>query len=129
MTAVRVLRGSARHRATRGRPWAYDDAPFMPAILLPAQVSLPERIESPEKRLMAAVLMQALDDLRLAREVRGDPRRRNGHRSESCLADVEAWFADCSGPGPFSFENICAGLALDADAIRDALRRVTGSVR
>jgi len=88
-------------------------------------MSPPEKIGSPEKRLMAAVLMQALDDLRLVRAARpGGDRGRNGHRRPSSLADVEAWFADRDGRFAFSFENICVGLGVDADAIRDALRRV-----
>src|SRR2546427_27742 len=127
MTTVRALRGFARHHATGGRPWAYDDGPFTRTSMLPAQVSPLEQIESPEKRLMAAVLMQALDDLRLTRVARlGGQRRWNGQRSKSRLADVEDWFADHDRRWLFSFESICAGLGLDADAIRDALRRVPG---
>jgi hypothetical protein len=125
MITVRAFRGSVRHQTTGGRPWAYDDAPFTPAYILPVQASPREQIKSPEKRLMAAVLMQAVDDLRLARATRLQGlRQRNGHGSESWVADVEEWFASHDGRWPFSFERICAGLGIDADAIRDALRRV-----
>jgi hypothetical protein len=64
--------------------------------------------QSPEQRLMAAVLTQAMDDLRLIR----------GYRGRSRLAQVERWFDARRQEWPFSFENLCAGLGLDADRIR-----------
>jgi len=122
MTTVRASRASARNQAHGVRPWAY--TPLAPAYILPVQISAPEQSGSPEKRLMAAVLMQALDDLRLVRAATlGGQRGRDGNRSPSGLADVEEWFADHDGRFPFSFESICVGLGIDADAIRDALRR------
>lgn len=114
--------------AIGGLPWAYDHVPFTPAYVLPVQISMSSlgQIESPEKRLLAAVLMRALDDLRLARTTSlGGHQRRSRHRRASWLADVEEWFADHDGRWPFSFESTCAGLGIDADAIRKALRRST----
>jgi hypothetical protein len=67
--------------------------------------------DSPEQRLMAAVLMQAVDDLRLVR----------GHRGRSHLSEVERWFQDHDLRWLFSFESVCVALAVDADSIRAAL--------
>ena len=67
---------------------------------------------------MGAVLQQALDDLRLAQSLRGDGQR---HHAEPWLTDVQEWFADHDAHWPFSFENICESLGVDADAIREAL--------
>jgi hypothetical protein len=67
--------------------------------------------QSPEHQLMAAVLKQALDDLRLVR----------GYRGKSCLTQVEAWFGAREPGWPFSFENLCVELGLDADLIRGVI--------
>ena len=72
---------------------------------------------SPEQHLMAAVLQQAVDDLRLGQSSRDDRQR----HTDSWLTDLEAWFADHDARRPFSFENICVNLGVDADAIREAL--------
>jgi hypothetical protein len=71
-----------------------------------------DQAESPEQRLMAAVLKQALDDLRLVR----------GYRGKTRLSEVEEWFGEHEAGWPFSFENLCVGLGLDADFIRAAVR-------
>lgn len=78
--------------------------------MLPIDVSS-DRAQSPEQRLMAAVLRQALDDLRLIR----------GYRGKTGLSEVEGWFREDEGRWPFSFSNVCMGLGLDARMIREAL--------
>jgi hypothetical protein len=68
-----------------------------------------EQAESPEQRLMAAVLKQALDDLRLVR----------GYHGKTRLSEVEGWFSDHERGWLLSFENVCGGLGFDVDAIRE----------
>ena len=80
--------------------------------MLPIDVSA-DRARSPEQKLMAAVLRQALDDLHLTRVYRG----------KTGLSEVEAWFREDEGRWPFSFSNVCTGLGLDARMIREALSR------
>jgi hypothetical protein len=40
---------------------------------------------------------------------------------------VERWVANAAMDWPFSFENVCATLGLDADYVRAGLRRVKQS--
>jgi hypothetical protein len=78
--------------------------------LLPTQ-GWTARYDSPEKRLMAAVLEDALDVY-----YRSDTKRTAGRRQEAyewIWADDPRW--------PFSFRCICDILDLDADAIRSRI--------
>jgi hypothetical protein len=84
--------------------------PFEPDIITASQwrvrhAGLPD---SPEVRLAAAVLEQAVDD----------PVRWRRRGKERCTADAPGWFARTDRAWPFSFENLCELLELDADAVR-----------
>jgi hypothetical protein len=75
----------------------------VPEALLPDQYF--DRVagggrEMPEKRLMAAVLLDAL--VRLQRE------------GSSGAAEVRAWIAGRGAGNLFSFENVCEALGIDA---------------
>jgi hypothetical protein len=70
---------------------------------------------TPEQRLMAAVLLNAINYyVRYAQAV--NPRRRWLH------ADAARWIGNRDTTWPFSFENICAVLHLDAPTLRRQLR-------
>lgn len=88
-----------------------DDAePLLASQLLP-----PNPPKTGARGLMAAMLEQAMDDLRaVARASAGAPTRWPDARTW-IEADDEAW--------PFSFVNVCDALDLEADAIRSALAR------
>jgi hypothetical protein len=89
-------------------------------VVVPVQGPNPGGRGAPERRLLVAVLEQALDDVGLVRSTtRTRPRARRlcGRRG----ANVEVWFAARNEPWPLSFENLCSHLGLDADAIRTAL--------
>jgi hypothetical protein len=76
-----------------------------------------ERVENcrePEHRLMLAVLEEALATFR-----RGLLSRRPMARK--AFFDVDAWVRDRDFDWPFSFENICATLEIDADYVRAGL--------
>jgi hypothetical protein len=67
---------------------------------------------------MLAVLESALSDWLLRRETRVAPRHGTPVAVEE---DLPGWFASTDRRWPYSFENICAALGLDADGIRRRL--------
>ncbi len=86
-------------------------------ILLPDQFYLPLscRISSPEQRLMLAVLEDAVYTiLKYAGRAGRNPRR--------LVREAEAWIAKSDPSWPFSYENICSVLGIDAAALRYRLR-------
>ena len=83
-------------------------APLLPAQLLDA----PRR--TPEQRLMAAVLEDAMRELsRPGGEWPGARTRR--------LAEIRDWFASDDVAWPFSFVNVCEALDLDVGRFRARL--------
>ncbi len=88
-------------------------------IVVPAQFfgDRNHNVFSPEKRLMLAVLEDAVFTvLKYA--------GRSSKQARRLVRDVEKWTAQRNGQWPFSFENICAVLDLDPEALRDRLRRL-----
>ena len=79
-----------------------------------------------ERRLMIAVLEDALDAYRKQLDA-GDPRGRQ------LFCEAEGWLEDTEANDLFSFENICDVLDLDAEYIRRGLHalkaRVSGRPR
>ena len=69
------------------------------------------RIEPP-RRLMAAVLQTVLDD------VRGPSRRAAGRHAHE---QARAYVASTDRSWPFSFENVCEAIGIDADLMREQL--------
>ena len=77
---------------------------------------------SPEKRLLAAVLMDAVLEFReIVRSPHedGDPR----------LHRLRAWFFAHDQKWPFSFENVCEQLDLDPNCIRNRLATLANDGR
>jgi hypothetical protein len=93
------------HAGTQGR---HDDA----------------RLVEPHRRLMVAVLQTVLDDCR------GSAHRRKAGRGPG--ADPQgtdhaiAYTTSTDRVWPFSFENICEALGLDADSLRRELHKENG---
>ena len=87
-----------------------------PVAVVPEQLVV--RTTSPEQRLLAAVLDQALQDLRIFRAVA--PSGRNA-------VAVADWFRSRDTTWPCSFESICGALGFDADAIRSRVLPPPGS--
>jgi hypothetical protein len=90
-----------------------------PDVILPSQFF--ERIKSkpsvqPEKRLMLAVMEDAI--VTFQKCLPGTTRRQR-----RLLKEVEDWFASAEAGWPFSFQNICAALDLNADYLRLGLGR------
>ena len=77
---------------------------FVPEALLPEQYFdrwAARASQSPEKRLMFAVLLDAVIQLR--------------GRNEKDAAEAEAWIRESGEDSPFAFRNICEALGIDAD--------------
>jgi hypothetical protein len=70
--------------------------------------------DMPERKLFVAVLMSAIEDFQ------GGLRSPN-HDTDPAFRKLEAWFFSRDDRWPFSFENVCAQLDLDADLIRARL--------
>lgn len=102
---------TSANEKTVERPWEF-------ACVLPTQLTSPSgRGRSPEVRLAAAVLEDAFYCV-----TRNDGARSRTQRQD--FIEARNWFFDTSRQGPFAFENVCDVLALDADAVRQRLRRV-----
>ena len=79
------------------------------------------RLGEPEKRLMVAVLQTVVDDCGGLGYRRG-----TGHEPHTNLRhtrQAKAYAASADRAWPFSFENLCDALDVDAPCLRRALRR------
>jgi len=72
------------------------------------------RSDMPERKLFVAVLMSAIEDYQ-------GGLRSSDHEEDPAFRKVEAWFFSRDVGWPFSFENVCSQLDLDADLIRARL--------
>jgi hypothetical protein len=81
----------------------------------------PMRIGEPEKRLMVAVLQTVVDDCQGSgyRQAAGHTPPTNLRRTRQ----AKAYAASADRAWPFSFENLCDALDVDALCLRRALRR------
>ena len=79
-------------------------------VILPDQ-AIPRRALAPERRLMLAVLQEAVVTY-LAGAHRSLPQH---------LRELEQWFASDDTTWPYSFGNLCDALGLDRSAVRRAL--------
>jgi len=86
------------------------------AVLPPQFFGRPPLTFQPEKRLMLAVLEDALATL--------DARAHAPHgRGRHLAREVERWVASTDTSWPFAFQNICDTLGVDAGCIRAGLSR------
>ena len=88
-------------------------------IMLPAQYANGVRLAEPHKRLMAAVLHAVVDDCR-----GGSVYRRSAGKGvieAHSIRKAVAYVASTDRAWPFSFENLCDALGVDAGALRQEL--------
>lgn len=85
--------------------------------VLGLELDRPEITASPRNRLMLAVLEEALVTFQRGLNSARVEQRRLFH-------EVERWVASDDTDWPFSFENICGSLRIDADYVRKGLRRL-----
>ena len=74
------------------------------------------KAREPERRLMAAILADAVD-------VYGDHEAARTRRDRDLLREVEAWFRSDDAAYPFSFLRICHELGIDPRWFRQVLAR------
>lgn len=92
---------------------------FQPDILLPAQYFATTKRKDdlqPEKKLMLAVLEDAIwcfQHCLLARD----------KKKQSLFSDAEEWIVEEHADGLFCFQNICEGLGLNPQYVREGLMR------
>ena len=86
-------------------------------MVLPSQylAQAARRPAEPQKRLMMAVLQAVLDDCRGTAASR---RRGDGPHDVRAYRQARAYVASDDRAWPFSFENICEAVGLDAATIR-----------
>ena len=89
--------------------------------MLPAQYSIRAggRLAEPQRRLMAAVLQAVIDDCRggsVYRRATG-----KGTIDTRAVRKALAYVASTDRSWPFSFENLCEALGLDAGGLREEL--------
>lgn len=85
-------------------------------VILPAQFFMPPTAGSePERRLRFAVLRDAL------RQLQRSLYATDAH-GQRLHQEAAAWIASPDRDEPFSFENVCDALGLEADYIRGGLR-------
>lgn len=95
----------------------YDSFPFEPDSVLPRQFfSPPTMANTPERRLMRAVLESALHEYQANKSM-------ESRRARRLFYEAEEWFRSTDTTWFFSFENICDVLELSASAIRTTLFR------
>ena len=86
------------------------------AVQFGAVAQAGEDARSPEQRLVAAVLEDAL---RMYCRCAGA----SGIRSQRLLRETAEWFASHDATWPFAFEAVCDTLGLDGEWLRGLLRR------
>jgi hypothetical protein len=92
-----------------------------PQTILPVQFHA-ARAARPERRLLLAVLNDALDTYRKHADLPGRRHRR-------LFAETEQWLFSDDVAWPFSFMNLCHALGIDADWLRRRLRSPLGATR
>ena len=91
---------------------------FVPQVVLPAQWARRSRAGLGERRLMVAVLLDAVAVYTKCR-ARGVVNRR--------FREVDRWFGSHDREWPFAFERICEVLSLDTALIRNAIDNQVGA--
>jgi hypothetical protein len=94
-----------------------DSRLFQPDVLLPTQYFATLRrkqIQEPEKRLVVAILEDAVDCYRKHLFARD-------HKARQLFEDAESWILAEDREWPFSFENICELLDLNPEYLRRGL--------
>jgi len=93
----------------------------MPVVLPTQYVRGSNARFDPYKSLMAAVLQTAVDD-RWGSVHRQVPRQWSADEIKGVRL-ATAYLASTDRAWPFSFENLCEALGLDANSLRDELRK------
>jgi hypothetical protein len=91
----------------------------MTHVMLPTQYASRVRLAEPHKRLMAAVLHAVVDDCRGGSVYRRSTGK--GVIEAHSIRKAVAYVASTDRAWPFSFENLCDALGVDAATLREEL--------
>jgi hypothetical protein len=96
-------------------------------VMLPVQYlrQAGARLAEPEKRLALAVLQTVVYDCGAAAAERADGRARV--RDRQAYRRAMAYVASCDRSWPYSFENLCDTIGVDAGYLRRGIERVRDS--
>ena len=89
------------------------DLEIVPEIMVPEQFNAPNTLASPEKRLMIAVLEDAIRRFQMQAAGKEEPHALSRQAKQWIISNDVVW--------PFSYLNICDTLGVDASALRKAL--------
>ena len=87
--------------------------------MLPAQYATRMRLAEPHRRLMAAVLQAVIDDCRGGSAYRRSTGK--GVIEAGSIGKAVAYVVSTDRAWPYSFENLCDALGLNATALREEL--------
>ena len=90
--------------------------PIEPDVVLPEQFYGARAADDPCRRLMRAMLQDAIRCYQTRLFA-------TGQREHELFAEAREWFASRDAAPFFSFENVCTVLDLDAEHVRAGLRR------
>jgi hypothetical protein len=95
-------------------------------VMLPTQYAKrgDARVAEPHKRLMVAVLQAVIDDCRGGSAFRRSTGK--GTVPPGHVRKAMAYVASADRKWPFSFENLCEALGLDAGSLRQELNVMRG---
>ena len=113
MTVQRTMFPASVESVGPARPEAMSRVELQPEFILPSQL-LPRGAETPERRLLLAVLEEAVGTYQRYVTATDRPGR-------AVFADVEAWFASADDVWLYSFVTICDAIGLDATYLRSGL--------
>lgn len=96
-------------------------------VMLPVQYlqQAGARLAEPEKRLALAVLQTVVYDCSLIAGERSDGKAEA--RSHQAYTRAMAYVASCDRSWPYSFENLCDSLGVDAGYLRRGIGRAHGA--
>ena len=119
-------RGDAYPSQAERNAWSHDTR-WKIDVVLPTQYlrGADSSVGDPHKRLMAAVLQTVVDDCRGSAY-----RRARGYRTaiaRRVVRKATAYMASADRTWPFSFENLCEALGLDASQLRTQLQTIPAS--
>jgi hypothetical protein len=98
--------------------YQYSESPYEAGSILPSQFfngRKKNEAEEPLKRLMLAVLADAVRCYQTDFDMRATSRRR-------AFLEAQQWLFGAKADGPFSFENVCYVLDITPDCLRQMLR-------
>lgn len=117
--ATLTKRRGRRHAASAGEATTLTLEYYVGDVLLPSQARPGMPPLTPERRLLLALVEDAV---KVLRKYRNTP----AGKDRDLFVDTVLWFTEPRGTAKLSFEPVCGHLWLDPAAVRSALQRRLG---